>query len=437
MGSVVKKCVHQLPILELEASIQPITRTVLRVRLTIKPAFRWDDKVHGGTAEPFWIWVEDPENYHIYHSEYFLLHKKQMHSKEPQMLVFTIPIFEPLPSQYYVKAVSDRWLGCESMCAISFQHLILPERHPPHTELLDLQPLPIKALDDPMLETLYNFTHFNPIQTQIFHVLYHTDSNVLLGAPTGSGKTIAAEMAIFRVFREYPKMKAVYIAPLKALVRERMEDWKIRIEQKLGKKVVELTGDVTPDMRAVANADLIVTTPEKWDGISRSWQTRSYVKAVALLVIDEIHLLGDERGPVLEVIVSRTNFISSHTEKPVRVVGLSTALANARDLADWLGIKQMGLYNFRPSVRPVPLEVHIQGFPGQHYCPRMATMNKPTFQSIKTYSPTKPVLVFVSSRRQTRLTALDLIAFLAAEDNPKQWLHMPEMEVEIITGCSL
>ena len=57
----------------------------------------------------------------------------QVRAKEPQMLVFTIPIFEPLPNQYYVKAVSDRWLGSETMCAISFQHLILPERHPPHT----------------------------------------------------------------------------------------------------------------------------------------------------------------------------------------------------------------------------------------------------------------------------------------------------------------
>lgn len=57
-------------------------------------------------------------------------------------------------------------------------------------------------------------------------------------------------------------------------------------------RIVELTGDVTPDMQAVAQADVIVTTPEKWDGISRSWQTRSYVKAVTLLVIDEIHLLG-------------------------------------------------------------------------------------------------------------------------------------------------
>ncbi|KAK2190751.1 hypothetical protein NP493_71g05055 [Ridgeia piscesae] len=429
MGSRVKQCVDQIPALGLEASIQPITRTVLRVRLELTPEFQWSDRVHGTGAEPFWVWVEDPENNHIYHSEYFMMHKKHVVSGQAQQLIFTIPIFEPLPTQYYVRAISDHWLGAETVCAISFQHLILPERHPPHTELLDLQPLPVTALNDPRFEALMSFSHFNPIQTQIFHVLFHTDSNVLLGAPTGSGKTVAAELAIFRVFKQYPKAKAVYIAPLKALVRERMDDWKVKIEGKLGKKVVELTGDVTPDMRAVNQAALIVTTPEKWDGISRSWQTRNYVKDVAVLIIDEIHLLGNDRGPVLEVIVSRANFISSHTEKAVRVVGLSTALANARDLADWLSIKQMGLFNFRPSVRPVPLEVHISGYPGKHYCPRMATMNKPTFQAIRTHSPAKPVLVFVSSRRQTRLTALDLIAYLAAEDNPKQWLHMEELEV--------
>ncbi len=92
----------------------------------------------------------------------------------------------------------------------------------------------------------------------------------------------------------------------------------------------------------------------------------------------------------------------------------------------------------------------MQGFAGKHYCPRMATMNKPSFQgvtasplatrierdlvflslaAIKTYSPEKPVLIFVSSRRQTRLTAIDLIALLAAEPNPRQWMHMTEDEV--------
>ncbi|XP_012665836.1 activating signal cointegrator 1 complex subunit 3 [Otolemur garnettii] len=404
IGLKVKQCVHQIPSVTMEASIQPITRTVLRVTLTIYPDFTWNDQVHGTVGEPWWIWVEDPTNDHIYHSEYFLALKKQ----------------------------SDRWLGAEAVCIINFQHLILPERHPPHTELLDLQPLPITALGCKAYEALYNFSHFNPVQTQIFHTLYHTDCNVLLGAPTGSGKTVAAELAIFRVFNKYPTSKAVYIAPLKALVRERMDDWKVRIEEKLGKKVIELTGDVTPDMKSIAKADLIVTTPEKWDGVSRSWQNRNYVQQVTILIIDEIHLLGEERGPVLEVIVSRTNFISSHTEKPVRIVGLSTALANARDLADWLNIKQMGLFNFRPSVRPVPLEVHIQGFPGQHYCPRMASMNKPAFQAIRSHSPAKPVLIFVSSRRQTRLTALELIAFLATEEDPKQWLNMDEREMENI-----
>ena len=59
-----------------------------------------------------------------------------------------------------------------------------------------------------------------------------------------------------------------------------------------------------------------------------------------------------------------------------------------------------GLFNFKPSVRPVPLECHIQGYPGKFYCPRMATMNKPAYAAIQTHSPLKPVLVFVSSRRQ-------------------------------------
>lgn len=57
----------------------------------------------------------------------------QVVTGEPQHIVFTIPIFEPLPSQYYIRVVSDRWLGAEAVCIINFQNLILPERHPPHT----------------------------------------------------------------------------------------------------------------------------------------------------------------------------------------------------------------------------------------------------------------------------------------------------------------
>ena len=61
-------------------------------------------------------------------------------------------------------------------------------------QLLSLHPLPVTALFNPVAERLYSFTHFNPIQTQAFHTLYHTDENVLMGAPTGSGKTIIGEV---------------------------------------------------------------------------------------------------------------------------------------------------------------------------------------------------------------------------------------------------
>ena len=111
-------------------------------------------------------------------------------------------------------------------------------------------------------------------------------------------------------------------------------------------------------------------------------------------------------------------------------------------MADWIGINvdghgidaKRGLYNFRPSVRPVPMEVHIQGFPGRHYCPRMATMNKPCYAAIKEHSSKKPVIIFVASRRQTRLTALDLISYAAGDENPTAFLGCPEAYVESITS---
>jgi activating signal cointegrator complex subunit 3 len=157
-------------------------------------------------------------------------------------------------------------------------------------------------------------------------------------------------------------------------------------------------------------------------------------------------LIGEERGAVLEAIVSRTRLISRNVQaehqasskslegaapEKTRIIGLSTMLANPCNLADWIGIdtyscgahSKKGLYNFRPSVRPVPMVAHIQGYPGRHYCPRMATMNKPCYAAIKDLSPSKPSMIFVASRRQTRLTALDLISYAAGEENPKSFLH--------------
>ena len=431
MGKTLSRLLDNFPTLTVEAEIAPLNRDVLRIHLYITPDFRWNDR-HNGTSESYWIWVENSETSEIYHHEYFILSRKRLY--DDHEMHFTIPLSDPLPNQIYVRAVSDRWLGADTVTPVSFQHLIRPDTESVYTDLLDLQPLPVEALKNPSLEEIYGqrFQFFNPMQTQIFHTLYHTPENVLLGSPTGSGKTIAAELAMWWAFREKPGSKIVYIAPMKALVRERVQDWRKRITRQMGLKLVELTGDNTPDTRTIRDADIIVTTPEKWDGISRSWQTRGYVRQVSLVIIDEIHLLGGDRGPILEIIVSRMNYIASQSKGAVRLVGMSTACANAMDLANWLGVKQ-GLFNFRHSVRPVPLQIYIDGFPEQRgFCPLMQSMNRPTFLAIKTHSPIKPVIVFVASRRQTRLTAKDLINYCGMEDNPRRFVQMPEEDLQLI-----
>ncbi|KAJ5255940.1 MAG: DEAD/DEAH box helicase [Acinetobacter pittii] len=430
MGNTLSKLLDNFPTLSVETEIAPLNRDVLRIRLSIYPEFTWNDR-HHGASESFWVWVENSETSEIYHHEYFILSRKKLYADHE--LNFTIPLSDPLPSQIYIRVISDRWLGAETVSPVSFQHLIRPDTESVYTDLLNLQPLPISALKNPILEEIYGqrFQFFNPMQTQIFHLLYHTPANVLLGSPTGSGKTVAAELAMWWAFREKPGSKVVYIAPMKALVRERVQDWRKRLTRQMGLKLVELTGDNTPDTRTIRDADIIITTPEKWDGISRSWQTRDYVRKVSLVIIDEIHLLGGDRGPILEIIVSRMNYIASQSKGSVRLMGMSTACANASDLANWLGVKE-GLFNFRHSVRPVPLEIFIDGFPEQRgFCPLMQSMNRPTFLAIKNHSPEKPVIVFVASRRQTRLTAKDLINYCGMEDNPRRFVRMSEDDLEL------
>lgn len=75
---------------------------------TIKIDCRWNDKYHSKAPEAFWIWVEDPDTDIMYYHEYFLITKKQVITREPQELIITIPISEPLPPQYYVRATSER-----------------------------------------------------------------------------------------------------------------------------------------------------------------------------------------------------------------------------------------------------------------------------------------------------------------------------------------
>lgn len=289
LAGKVARFLDRFPTLHIESEIAPITKNVLKIKITLEPEFLWDFRIHE-KAQFFWIWVEDSDHFEILHFEKFILSKQKLDN--PHILTFTVPLADPLPSQIVVRALSDTWAGAESSVAVSFQHLIRPESETIQTKLLPLRPLPISALHNSALESIYQkkFLYFNPMQTMIFHTLYNESTNVLLGSPTGSGKTVAAELAIWWAFKNFPKSKVVYIAPMKALVRERVDDWNARITKPLNRRLVELTGDSTPDASSIRNADIIITTPEKFDGISRNWQSRKFVQEVSLIIMDEVGL---------------------------------------------------------------------------------------------------------------------------------------------------
>ncbi|KAL1920366.1 uncharacterized protein VTP21DRAFT_743 [Calcarisporiella thermophila] len=430
-GKMIHKFVHQFPKLELRVHVQPITRSLLSVDLTITPDFQWDEKVHGG-AEVFWVLVEDVDGEIILYNDVFVL--KQRYAEEEHRVNFSVPLFDPLPPNYFVSVVSDRWMHSETRLPISFKHLIPPEKYPPHTELIDLQPLPVSALRNPEYEKVYAdwIERFNPIQTQVFTTLYTSDDNIFVGAPTGSGKTICAEFALLRLWSNSDHGRCVYVAPFQELIDQRVAEWQKKFGHiGGGKTIVSLTGETSADLKLLERGDVIACTPSQWDVISRRWKQRKNVQTVSLFIADELHLIGNEEiGPTYEVIVSRMRYISSQTENNIRIVALSTSLANARDLGEWIGANARSVFNFHPSVRPVPLEMHIQSYNIPHFPSLMVAMTKPTYVAINTYSANKPAIVFVPSRKQCRLTAVDLLTYCIADSANDRFLHCKPEEIK-------
>lgn len=170
------------------------------------------------------------------------------------------------------------------------------------------------------------------------------------------------------------EFKMVYVAPMKALVAEQVGSFSARLKD-LGITVAELTGDRNLTKEQIANTQLIVTTPEKWDVITRKATDTSYTNLVRLIIIDEIHLLHDDRGPVLEALAARTLRNIEATREHVRLVGLSATLPNYPDVAKFLRVGPKGLFYFDSSFRPCPLQQQFVGVTEKRALARFAAMN--------------------------------------------------------------
>ncbi|CAL0318665.1 unnamed protein product [Lupinus luteus] len=193
------------------------------------------------------------------------------------------------------------------------------------------------------------------VTSECFPVCFHSDVNMVISAPTGSGKTVLFELCILRLLSRFinaegrfvhvkGSLKTIYIAPSKALVQEKFRDW----NQKFGTwgiNCLELTGDNgTYNSRNMHDVDIILTTPEKFDAVSRygvEGGGLSFFSGIALLLIDEVHLLNDPRGASLEAIVSRIKIVASNPKMKlnpiaqVRFLAVSATIPNIEDLGNF------------------------------------------------------------------------------------------------------
>jgi pre-mRNA-splicing helicase BRR2 len=464
LGKTVHRLVHALPRMELEVTrVQPITRSMLRIEVTLTPDFRFDAKVHG-FGESFWVWVEDADSERLLHVEPFYL-RGSLAGDEEHFLSFTVPVTSPVPPQYFVRCVSDRWIAPDTVLPVSFRDLILPNKFPPHTELLDLQPLSVRAafsaadgveadsaavfgeaLTGLRLVFQRRFKHFNPIQTQSFAALFKSDANVVLAAPSGSGRLVCAELALARLFAKKPTARAVFIAGRgDVVVKRRVEELRRGVGRALGlDHIEELTGESSADLSLLKKFGVIaVATPEKWDMFSRRWQQRKEgraISSVGLVVLDDAHLIGAdaERGFVLEAVGSRMRYISAQPARdgraPCRIVAILDSVSNARDVGHWLGAPPSCVLTFHPSERPVPLDVHVEPAvfrAGGDVAGTAAALVRPVFRAIGKHAvgASDGVVVFVATRRLARSLALEMVTMAAGRGAAEQFLNASESDL--------
>jgi helicase len=157
--------------------------------------------------------------------------------------------------------------------------------------------------------------------------LFEDNKNQIVSAPTASGKTFIAEMAMLHCVLNKNK-KVVYIVPLKALASEKFKEFKrlygddFKIRLSIGELQTE---------KYNYDYDLLIVTAEKLDSLIR--HDKAILDNLGLVIADEIHLINDEkRGPTLEVLLS----IFKSKYPRIRLIGLSATIGNAKELAKWL-----------------------------------------------------------------------------------------------------
>ncbi len=210
--------------------------------------------------------------------------------------------------------------------------------------------IPETQLGSAALESIETFKARYPFPIDPFQLeaIAHLadDQSVMVAAPTGTGKTLVAEYAIW--LAQQRGQRVIYTTPLKALSNQKYRD----LRDAYGSDTVGLvTGDIVEHSRA----SIVIMTTEVYRNMlleegGERFGMSSSLTDVGFVVFDELHYLSDiERGPVWEEAI-----ICS--PQHVQLVGLSATVSNAEDLANWISRVHRPIVLVTHEQRAVPLE---------------------------------------------------------------------------------
>lgn len=273
--------------------------------------------------------------------------------------------------------------------------------------------LSVEVLPD-SFRSAFSFEYFNRMQSEAFPSLYESDENCVVSSPTGSGKTVLFELAIMRLIRNLnhatANVKILYIAPTKSLCCEKFKSWSPAL---LNLTVGMLTSDTTSlETEKVKKCNIIITTPEKWDLLTRKWKDYSRMfELIKLVLVDEVHFLRERRGATLEVILTRMNMFCEN----LRIIAVSATIPNVEDVAEWLKSRSSGnpakVLAFDDTYRQVSLEKWVYG---------LSFNNKNEFQHDSLYNSKLPDILHRHSKQRsvlifcpTRASAISTAKYVA------------------------
>ena len=207
---------------------------------------------------------------------------------------------------------------------------------------MNLQELPLPEFCKRYYQT---YTTLTPIQEKAVEAGVLEGKSLLVCAPTASGKTFVATMALVKALES--KRKVLYVVPLKALANEKYKEYQ-KLLSGTPYSVALSTGEIEAERAYLGKYDFLILTAEKLDSLLR--HPHSWLTEVKTVIIDEIHLLNDPtRGPTVEIIITLLKMLISP-----QLIGLSATIGNQKELANWLEATLV-----QDSWRPVELKQGI------------------------------------------------------------------------------